>query len=239
MGADKIRNILVKMLLGTLIVSAAVAVIAILVGEMNDIVWRAIGTVVSAMFHIGVVFAIVSIAAGDATRRESRSTAFVINSAMAIASLSFFTSIFGIWGILDGEISLKLYATYAVALFALVHAKTLADIGAINQGLKPYVLANYALIVLVVLLILGAVYAPGAWDILDGFYGRLLAASVIVDVTLSISIAVLHRIYLQKHPELQPAQANTTGSGGRIIVAILLFVFVVWPLLSLLRSFAL
>lgn len=48
----------------------------------------------------------------------------------------------------------------------------------------------------------GAVYATNGADLLKGFYGRLLAASAIVDVASSTIIAGLQRLYLQKHPDL-------------------------------------
>lgn len=243
MKTDQLRGLLLKLLLGALIAAAGVAVIAVLIGQMNDVVWRAIGTIFSAIVHIGIVFTIVSITVSESAAQK-RSTSFVINAAMFVAVLSFFTSIFGIWDVFQGDLAPKLYTTYAVGLFAIVHAKTLMDAEDQYKDARPYVIANYVFIVLVAAMLLGAVYVPTAWNILDGFYGRLVAALAIIDVTLSIVIAVLHRLYLQKHPELsvKATSANygnpsAIGSGGRIIVAILLFVFVIMPLLSFLHSF--
>jgi hypothetical protein len=83
------------------------------------------------------------------------------------------------------------------------------------------------------MMILGLVYAPEGSDLAEGFYGRLLAASAIVDLTLSVVVAVMHRLYLQQHPELvvkQPAEAHR---GARPILIILLFFFLMIPLLQL------
>ena len=63
-------------------------------------------------------------------------------------------------------------------------------------------------------LILGAVYAPNGDELLKGFYGRLLATSAIVDVTLSIVIAGMHRLYIQKHPELLAADNGKPQQSG-------------------------
>ncbi len=238
MNVQIIKNWLVKALLATLIIAAAVAVVAILIGEINDTVWRSVGTVLSAMIHIGIVFTIISFGTGT-NPLTKRSTDAVINTTMVIAILSFFTSIFAVWGFLDAEIATKLYLTYAVVLFALLHAKTLMDVAVVYVKSKPYVLANCALIITVASLIVAVIALPSGWDMLSGFYGRLLAATAIVDVTLSIVIAVMHRLYLQKHPELATNTAkHDTQAAGRIIVAVLLFVFVVWPMLSVLMSMA-
>jgi hypothetical protein len=119
----------------------------------------------------------------------------------------------------------------------LLHAKTLLDVQVVYAKVKPYMYANFLLIALVGGLILGAVYLPHGWDVLSGFYGRALAAAAIVDVTLSILIAVMHRLYVQKHPQLVD-KAQQNHSVARIIVAILLAVFVGWPLIAFTLSFA-
>lgn len=225
------------MLLGALIIAATVAVVAVLVGNINDVMWRAIGTLFSAIVHIVLLFGVVSIAAPGANESNARSTNLVINASMVIAILSFFTSMFGIWGVIDGDIAFKLYTTYIVILFLLIHAKTLMDVEATYAKVRPYVLANYAVMALVAVLILGVVYIPDGFDLLSSFYGRLLAAAAIIDVTLSIIVTAMHRLYVQKNPLVQaegtPAQKT---SGIRIIAVILFFVFVVWPLFSLMAS---
>lgn len=236
--AVQLRGLLIKMMLGCLIAAASVAVIAILIGSMTDIVWRAINTIISAMVHLGILFAIVSMTA-NGNRKMIESTNFVINSSIVIVVMSFFTSIFATWDVINLEWATKLYMTYAVILFVLLHAKTLLDVEAVYEGVKGYVRANFAVMGFVALLILGLIYAPYELNLLGGFYGRLLAAAAIVDVTISVVVAVLHRLYIQKHPEMQRTeQVKHGGSGGRIIVAILLFIFIIWPLMTSLLAFS-
>ena len=55
---NKIRSILIKVLLGCLIAAAGVAVVAVLIGEMNDITWRLLMTVFSGMIHIGILLSV-------------------------------------------------------------------------------------------------------------------------------------------------------------------------------------
>lgn len=234
----KMRSLLIKLLLGCLVAAASVAVVAVLAGSMTEIVWRAIGTIVSAMIHIGILFAVVSITASG-NKKMQISTNFVVNASIIIIVCSFFTSMFSTWNVLGAEWSVKLYITYAVLLFLLLHAKTIMDVEAVYEKVRPYMYANFVFMMLVGALILGVVYVDGGWDLLDGFYGRLLGASVIIDVTLSMVIAVMHRLYLQSHPEIAEAQqVRHGGSAGRIIVGILLFIFVIWPLMSVMLAIA-
>ena len=90
MQIQNLRAILIKMLLGALIAAAAIAVVAVLVGNVNDVLWRAIGTLFSAIVHIVLLFGVVSIAAPGANGPNVRSTNLVINASMVIAVLSFF-----------------------------------------------------------------------------------------------------------------------------------------------------
>lgn len=230
----QLKSLLIKVLLGCLIAAASVAVVAILIGSMSEVVWRSIGTIFSAIIHIGIVFAIISITTSG-NSKVARTTDFVVNASLVIAICSFFTSVFSTWDVLDGEIAAKLYATYIVLLLSVLHGKTLLDVEAVYQKVKPYVLANLVFIGLVAAMVLGVVYVDEGWRLLDGFYGRLLAASAVISVTLSVVVAVMHRLFIQKHPELQTVKAK--HSAGRIIVAILLLVFVVFPLISTILGF--
>lgn len=238
MDKVKLRSNLIKLMLGCLVAAAVVAIVTVLIGQFNDTTGRSLGTVFSALFHIAIVFGLVSMASSKA-EISPKTTDFVINSSIVIAVLSFFTSTFSIWGALSGDFALKLYTTYVVALFVLLHVKTLIDVQAVYQKVRPYVYANYVFIAVVACMILGVVYATNGSDLLQGFYGRLLAASAIVDVTLSVIVAGMHRLYLQQHPEITVNQPARAHSGSRILIVLLLFFFVVLPMLQLAVGFLL
>ena len=78
---------------------------------------------------------------------------------------------FATWQVITGALLFKLYATYMVALFLVLHAKTLMDVDALYDKVKPYVYANYVFMLLVGMLILGVVYVDNSWSILNGLYG--------------------------------------------------------------------
>ncbi|MCB9820220.1 hypothetical protein H6796_02895 [Candidatus Nomurabacteria bacterium] len=238
--AARLRPILVKSMLGMVIAAAVVAVIAILAGSMGEIAWKSIGTLFAGMVHIFILLAVVSaVSKGD--QRTETSTNIVINTAMIIAIMSFFTSVFSIWDVIDGTLTTKLYATYIVIMTAVLHAKSIFDVVTIYDKVRPYVYANTAFILIVAMLILGIIYLPEGSSLLAGFYGRLLAASVVVDVTLGIVVAVMYKLYVQKHPEMQLEEQTSGGVAGsvaRIVVAILILLFVALPLMLFILNLA-
>lgn len=221
-------------MLACLVLAAAIAVITILIGKFSETTGRALGTILVALVHIAIVFGLVSLVTSRKTDAAPKSTELVVNLTIFIAVLSFFTSVLAIWQALTGDLPLKLYITYVVVLFAVIHTKTLLDIGAVYQKIKPYVLANYLFIALVSLLILGLTYAPDAGQLLSGFYGRALAASAVIDVTISIACAVMYRLYIQKHPEIVAGSPSRSHGALKIILALVAFVLVIWPLLAFL-----
>ena len=194
----EMRGLLLKGVLGCLIAAASVAVIAILAGGMEDIAWRAIGTIFIAVVHIFLLFLVLP--ANRPGVSPSRSVNMVINALTVIVVASFFVSVANTWGMIDYSLAGKLYGTFIVSFFSLLHAKGLMDIEDINPSVRSVVKANYAFVTLVAALIIGLIYKEDN-SLLSGFYGRRIAASLVVDVTLSIIVTVMHRLYLQKHPE--------------------------------------
>ena len=218
------------MMLGGLIVAAAVAVVTILIGDFNEITSRALGTVAVAMFYILLMLGIVSIATPK-SEIEYKSSEIVVNISIVLALLSFFTSVFGIWNIIDGELALKLYFTYTVLLVTVLHSKFLFDIQQVYTKMKPYIYANYIFIFVVAAMLLVFVYVPERVDLLSGFYGRLLAASALIDATLSVIIGVMHRLYVQQHPELSSAQSARSSNIGQSFLRFIALFFLVFLLL--------
>lgn len=235
MKVKEIRSLLIKLFLGALVVAALVAVISILVGSFNETAQRSIGTIFVAMVHILVLFGVLSITSKDP--RTEKSTNLVLNSSIVIVVASFLTSVLAVWDLLDTEISVKLYVTYVVLLVAIFHAKAIDDIRVVYDKVAGYVYANFAFITLVVILLLGAVYL-NTLNLLDGFYGRLLAAAAVIDFTLSMIVAVMQRLYLQKHPEPVVIKDQVQRSAaGRLVVAVILFFVFGWFVLTIISAF--
>lgn len=179
-----------------LIGAATIAVIAVLAGSFSDTFGKALFTLGLVVLH-----ALICLAFLERTIKSSRSFKFFENSFFIIIVLSFLTSIFGVWEIFPGELVAKLYGTYFILLFACLHGQMLDETKAKQTYIDNIVLANYALMAIVILFILPLIWVTDAE--FGDFYYRLLAAAGIIDATLTILAVIFHRMYVQKHPEIQ------------------------------------
>ena len=165
-----------------------------------------------------------------------RSSNMLINVSLVLIVLGFLTSVFNIWDVLDSEVTSKLYATYFVLLGTALYGKVLYDIEGELTNMQKVIWANYGMVALVAMLLLGLIYSSEASELLSGFYGRLLAASSITAATLSIVIAIQQHLFYQKHPELKQKRRH---SAGKIILIVVLVIIFVPTLISMILSAAL
>lgn len=200
MDVVKVRNILVKILLATLMAAAAVAVGVILLGTTNDIMGRVIWTIVSALFYIGILLAVLSAIPHIGQGPRSRSDLFAINSVLALTCASYLTSILSIWMVIDGDMPWRLHQAYFVFLCGVAYAKPLMNLENTHKGLRRYIYANYVFIALACVLLAIAICAPDDWGLWDNIFGRIIAASAVINVSLSMVITVLYHLETQQNP---------------------------------------
>lgn len=230
--ARSLKNIILKALLGATVVAAVVTVILILIGSWNDATWRALWTIVIAVLHLVFVLGIASTSIYARNERSVRSNNVVLNTILGIVVMSFFVAILGTWSVLSGAVVADFYTSFVVMIFAALHAKILYDTTptAVNAGV--FIGINYGVIALLSVLIILWSFVPGVNDVLNGFYGRLVAATVVVNVTLSIVIAVMRRFYMQSHPEVR--QHSDGMSSGMIAIIVIVSTIALWVLPAIL-----
>jgi len=203
MNSEKLKKLSIQIMIGGLLGAAAIAVIAVLAGSFNQTFMRAIFTLLFVMFH-----ALASLSFIDRTAKKSNNFRFFENSVFFLIILSFFTSILGVWGMLPGEIIGRLYGTYGILLFACLHRQMLSETKYKQASIDNVVHANYGFMLIVILLILPVLWLDSGS--FPGYYFRILAACGIIDATLTILAVILHRMYIQKHPEVQSTIFSVT-----------------------------
>lgn len=206
----KIKNLFLKVLIACLIAAGSLAVITVLVGKFSDTLSKALFTILIVAIHSLISFSFI-------TNNEKQDTfenlSFFTNATFGVIVFSFITAVLGIWGILPGDLVAKLYGVYAVLLFAILHAEVLARSVDKQAGLDKLVYINYCFMIVVVVLLMPVIFT-GFSSSLGGFYYRILAACGIVDATLTLVVAIQHKIYLQKHPHLKdPVFVTPLASG--------------------------
>lgn len=206
----QLRKYFVYVLVGGLIISALIAVIAVLVGNMTDLISKSISTVAIIIIHSLVALAFVSTTTAN---RPSKSSAVVVNTLFAITVLSLITAMLGVWEIIsDGEIIGRQYRVYFTAfIISLI-------IGGLLQSTekdKPTVIARNTAIGSS--LVLFVMMLPRLYDVsnLADFYYRLLVATgIVMGVSIVITI-IFHWYYMSRNPvvreETEPVEATRSG----------------------------
>ncbi len=199
MQLAQIKKLAINTMIVSLIGSAAVAVLAVLIGSFNDIVGKALFTLLIVALH-----ALVSLGFLDSRTKigDTEDLKFFTNTIFILIVLSFLTAVFGIWELLPGEIVVKLYGTYFIAAFATLHGEMLHKTTGLDAKINNIVYGNYVMMTLVITLLLPLLWLASHAEFPD-FYYRLLSAAAIVDATLTILAVILHKLYLQKHPALK------------------------------------
>jgi len=187
-------------LIGSLIISALVAVVTVLIGDFNVISARVLFTLGMVIIHS--LISLVFIWDNDRQNTFER-LAFFINVLFLLIVISFITSIFGIWKIISGEIVWNLYQTYFILGFASLHGDILSKALKKENYMDMIIYINYLFMATVVLMLQPVIFIDNAPKILEEMFFRILGAIGIIDGTLSVLTIIFYKLYLSKHPEEQ------------------------------------
>jgi hypothetical protein len=193
---ETIKQYAIKILIVSLIAAATLAVIAVVVGQLTDILSKSLWTLVLVAGHALASLAYLRL---DRKPKDADELGFFTNVVFFIILLSFIASIFWVWGIISSDLGGKLYLTYFVFLFAALHGDMLSKTLHHEPYIDKIVYANYVFMAIVILMLLPVIYVDPT--LFGGAYFRLLAAAGIIDATLSILAVIFDKLYLMKHPQ--------------------------------------
>jgi len=225
-------------LIGSLIISALVAVVTVLIGEFNEVTGRVLFTLLMVVIHSIVSLTFIW---DDSRQNTFERLSFFTNVIFILIVVSFITSILGVWKIIPAETVWNLYQTYFVIGFASLHGDILSKALFKENYLDMIIYVNYLFMAIVVLMLQPIIYLNNSVNILGETFFRILGAAGIIDGTLSILTIIFYKLYMNKHPkEENPLQGSLQGQpqqkakkGLSIwvwILIIYLFVQVIFPL---------
>lgn len=194
---EELKKYFIFTLIASLIASALVAVITVLVGEFTDTLGKVLGTLIMVIIHALVALSFIW---DNEKKNTFKRLAVFINTLFILIILSFFTSIFGIWGIIDVSLLEKLYKTYFVFAFAALHGNILAKAMGKEKYLDAIIYSNYIFMAIVVLMLMPIIFVTNPERALGEFYFRILGASAIIDGTLSVLTIIFYKLYIRNHP---------------------------------------
>lgn len=205
-------------LVAGLIISALISIVAVLVGEFNSTMARALGTTGSMVGHTLVALMIVS-----ASSKRGRAGGLILNALLAITIASFITSLLAIWDIVTGRVVSDLYLVYFYTFSAVLWIQLLLKVGenALDKATHITSFVGIGLTILLYALLVPTVFIHYP-DRAAEFHLRALAASAIALATASVLAIVFHRIHLFKHPE-DKALSSTKTRWDVIMAVVVLF----------------
>ncbi len=232
-----IKRIFFLTLIGCVGASAIVSVIAILLGDFGDTVWKTIGVIVSMAVHVFIILGYTS--ALFKQEDKTGKSAFTITNVTLFSLLvvSFILTMLSIWDVISADMTLRSYGAMFVVMIAAVHSDVLFNLRNFSKSLNAVIALNFVFIVMVASMLVIAIIGAGeGWSLLgkDAFFWRLLGAAGVVDASLTVISAIMLKMWQQTHPELMAKSGGGTVNIGplavkSLIVLIILVVF--WPVI--------
>lgn len=227
-----LRKYFVYVLVGGLIISALIAIIAVLVGNMSGLIGKSILTVVVIIAHSLVALGFISI---TSTKQPNKGSAIVINTLFGITVLSLVTAMLGIWEIVtNGEFIVRQYSVFFAAFTTSLVLYGLFQ--ATEDDKSTVISRNTAISSSLVSfgLLLPILYKIGT---LPDFYYRLLTATnIVVGVSIVITV-IFHWYYASKHPEFRlNNKTHEPMSLGKMVGRGILILIAIWMTMAILSG---
>lgn len=223
----QLRKYFVYVLVGGLILSALIAIVAVLAGNMSGIIGKSIFTVFVIIVHSLIALGFISI---TSTKQPNKGSALIVNTLFGITVLSLITAMLGVWEVVtDGEFILRQYSVFFSAFITSLVLYGLFQ--ATEQDKATIVSRNTAVgsSLLAFILLLPIQYDIGT---LPEFYFRFLTANnIVVGVSIVITV-IFHWYFMSKHPELRNNGATQKQlSVGTLIGRGILILIAIWLLM--------
>lgn len=218
-----IRQYLFWVLIGGLIISAAISIVGVLIGSFNEVIGKSLLTTLSLVVHALIGLAVTH----HFAQKKTLSAKIIAYALFTVTVLSLFTSVGTIWGNMGLPMQANLYATYLLGLgLSLVAAAITQE--CVDVRTKRFVKASIVIMAIMYLLTIPVIFADNHY-ILPDIYIRIIWALVILCVTLIMLTAIFGTLAITKLQKDQPQRKNKPVSIGRTII-FLAMVLLGWPL---------
>lgn len=215
-GASKISKIkltFLYLLIGGLVVTALIAVAALLVGSISQSIQSAFATTAAIVTYSALLLLVVL---ADSRNQLGRSilptTIFVLLISQMIVS------VLGIWDIIDGGLAGRFFAAHMTVMAGAFMIDAVLRLSLKNDVVKWLSYGTSAAIGLLVATLLPWTLA-GDKGIFGDLYYRLVAAIAIVIVTAVIITAIMNRITIYQNPESRLENSEPMPGGMVAVVA--------------------
>ena len=213
----KVKLGFLYVLIGGLVVSALISVTAILIGEFNSVIQKALLTTFSLVLHSCVALLIVL-----ADKKDQLGKTLIPSTILATVIASTITTSLGIWDILGDNLAGRMVSIYALAIGT---AFIVAGILRLRLAYKPVNILTEVSAFLMILLSISLVPWVLFYESLasNDFYYRLVSALAILTVTSVIITSILNRIAVAQKPMLSATAPKGNGYPGGMLAVLIVF----------------
>ena len=228
---SKIKLAFLYILIGGLVVSALISVVAILIGEFNEIVVKALLTTVIFVTHSLLILALVL-----ADKHGSIGKSILSTTIFIAIFANMITATLGTWEVWKDSLSGQSLSFYAVTIGAAFIATGVLKLR--NSAHKATSIATYVTIGLVVAFVIALIPWLFTTDLrtLGDLYYRIIGAISILFATAFSLAVIFNRIAASQH-KVHTKKAQPATPGG--LVAIYITIGIVTSFYWMIGAFAL
>ena len=193
---SKLKIAFLYILIGGLVFSALISVVAILIGQFNEVVLKALHTTFIFMSHSLLIIALIS-----ADRYNTIGKSLFPTTIFVTIIANMLTTTLGTWGVWDNDVSWRAFLLYMLVIGSafIVTAALRLRTAHRNTDIAVYATVSFVTLLTIVLIPWVFTHTPAE---LGSFYYRLIGALTILAATaLSLSV-IFNKIAVSQHPEL-------------------------------------
>jgi hypothetical protein len=214
---SKLKVAFLYILIGGLVVSALISVMAILIGQFNEVVLKALLTTFIFMSHSLLIIALIS-----ADRYNTIGKALFPTTIFVTIIANMLTTTLGTWGVWNNDVSWRAFLLYMLIIGSAFIVTAALHLRTTHRNTNIAIYATVSCVSLLTIVLIPWVFAHTPSD-LGSFYYRLIGALTILAATaLSLSV-IFNRIAVSQHPELTKInQTRVSLPGGMLAIYIVI-----------------
>ena len=193
---SKLKIAFLYILISGLVVSALISVFAILIGQFNEVVLKALLTTFIIMSHSLLIIGLIS-----ADRHNIIGKSLLPTTIFVTIIANMLTTTLGTWGVWDNDISWRAFLLYMLVIGSAFVVTGVLRLRIGHRNTDIAVLTTVALFALLTVVLVPWVFTHTPSDLGSLYYRIVGAITILAATTLSLSV-IFNRIAVSQHPEL-------------------------------------
>lgn len=191
---SNVKKYFMYITIGGFVVAALIAIVAVLVGEFNVVFYRSLFTVLVIVIHSLLSVGFMSI------KHDKKSNAVILYTILGVVAVSLLNSILGIWDIIKWESVLDIYQASFYAIVAAGVIRMLMNANQVDKVTRNLSKVTIGVTVATYIILMPSIFVNYP-NIVPEVYWRIMWATIILLVTMSVLVFIFNHLFLNQHPE--------------------------------------